>query len=70
MPIFEYTCSKCSGKFELLMSTSERDSAVCPKCGTKSLKREISSFAVAGVERGKGAGGDSCTSCSTTSCST
>jgi len=66
MPIFEYTCSKCGGRFELLVSASERDSVPCPNCKTRTLSREISAFAVSGT----GKGGDSCGSCSTSSCFT
>lgn len=70
MPIFEYTCSRCKGNFELLVGTSKRDSVECPKCGTRTLARQISAFAVAGGEHGKGTGGEACGVCSSKSCST
>jgi len=66
MPIFEYTCEKCKGSFELLVRASERDAATCPKCKTRTLSRRISTFAVAGGEHGKGKGGDACGTCSST----
>jgi putative FmdB family regulatory protein len=66
LPIFDYICSKCKGKFELLVSASDKDSVKCPKCGTRTLSRQLSTFAVVGCD----SGGGSCKSCSTTSCST
>lgn len=54
----------------MLVSAAKRDSVKCPKCGTKTLSRGISTFAVMGAERGPKSGGDSCTSCSSSSCYT
>jgi putative FmdB family regulatory protein len=71
LPIFDYICSKCKGKYELLVTASGKDSVKCPKCGTKTLSRQLSTFAVVGGGRGVEAGGGSCKSCSSTaSCST
>ena len=44
MPLFEYRCAACDSQFELLI----RGSAVpaCPSCGTTSLERTLSRFAV------------------------
>ena len=44
MPLFEYRCSGCQSQFELLI----RGSAVptCPTCGSTSLDRILSMFAV------------------------
>jgi putative FmdB family regulatory protein len=44
MPIFEFRCGACRGECELLI----RGAAVptCPSCGSTSLERRISSFAV------------------------
>lgn len=70
LPIFDYICSRCKGKYELLVSASNKDAVECPKCGTRTLSRQLSTFAVLGAERGKSADGGSCKSCSTTSCST
>ncbi len=63
MPIYEYTCKKCSKNFELLV----RESTVleCPTCGSRELKKEFSAFAVSSQEGGmsmaEGPGG--CASC-------
>lgn len=35
MPLYEYRCTVCGHRFELLRSIAERDSAVCVKCGGK-----------------------------------
>jgi putative FmdB family regulatory protein len=67
MPIYEYQCSKCESKFEVLRSMSKMDDdAGCPKCeGVR-----FSAFS-------KGMGGlttslntDGCSSCSSSSCDT
>jgi len=53
MPIYEYRCESCSGKFEVLTRFAERDRAqVCPTCESTRTRVLVSSFAYAG-----GAGG-------------
>jgi putative FmdB family regulatory protein len=44
MPLFEYRCNDCTQQCELLI----RGSAVpvCPSCGSQSLERLLSQFAV------------------------
>jgi len=77
MPIYEYVCPECHIRFEQLrpLSRAEED-AECPKCKTRS-GRAISKF----VSRANsdlsmfdhmpsGGGGNSCSSCSSTNCST
>ena len=46
MPIFEYVCKKCRTSFELFIQGSQK--AECPFCGSKSLEKKFSSFAVKG----------------------
>jgi len=47
MPIYEYECIKCEGKFELRRSVADSDSEVeCPKCGAENPRRVFSVFAV------------------------
>jgi putative FmdB family regulatory protein len=49
MPIYEYRCESCAGKFEVLTRFAERDSAqVCPACESTRTRVLVSSFAVAG----------------------
>jgi putative FmdB family regulatory protein len=51
MPLFEYRCTGCDKRFELLI----RGGAIptCPSCGSVALERELSMFAVssAGTRR-------------------
>jgi putative FmdB family regulatory protein len=76
MPIYEYRCESCSGKFELLTRFAERDTAqACPACESTRTRVLVSSFAVAGGESlesmdfgasestGGGCCGGSCGSC-------
>ena len=47
MPLFEYRCDDCQGLNTLLVfSWSENDSRPCGNCGSTSLTRLISKFAV------------------------
>lgn len=74
MPIYEYECSSCNSKFELLRSMSRVDEdADCPECNHQA-KRVLSKFACfstdeSGVTSAVGGGG-SCASCSSGSCAT
>ena len=72
MPIYEYTCEKCDKKFEILIIG--KDKPTCPKCGSRKVKRLMSSCGF--VSKGSGgetvsasAGASSCTGCSSTNCS-
>jgi putative FmdB family regulatory protein len=50
MPIYEYRCESCSGKFEVLTRFAERDAAqVCPTCESTRTRVLVSSFAFAGA---------------------
>lgn len=75
MPIYEYCCSSCKNKFEILRSMSESDKdASCPKC-SGSAKRALSRFASftkdsAGQSMPVSGTGSSCSGCSSSSCST
>jgi putative FmdB family regulatory protein len=44
MPIFEYKCQECGAKFEKLVLKPAADVVECPKCGTKRIEQQISSF--------------------------
>ena len=71
MPLYEYVCSKCDLKFELLRSINQRDKkASCPHCHN-SAERILSPFAsFSKSESGVNTpiAGSSCSSCSTASC--
>lgn len=46
MPIYEYRCSECSGRFQkLVMGFSDPPGLVCPRCGSAQIGRLISRFA-------------------------
>jgi putative FmdB family regulatory protein len=50
MPIYEYRCESCSGKFDVLTRFAERDQAqVCPSCESIKTRVLVSSFAFAGT---------------------
>jgi putative FmdB family regulatory protein len=50
MPIYEYTCNNCKKNFSLLqrVGSSEKDT-VCPECGSRDVKKKISSFSCQGT---------------------
>ena len=49
MPIYEYRCESCAGKFEVLTRFAERDKAqVCPACESTKTRVLVSSFASLG----------------------
>ncbi|MFW0858591.1 MAG: FmdB family zinc ribbon protein [Dehalococcoidia bacterium] len=74
MPIYEYCCPNCGGKFDLLRPFSQVDeAALCPECNHEA-RRLISSF----VSFARDAGGvstpiggvSSCGTCSSSTCAT
>jgi len=49
MPIYEYRCEACEGRFELLTSFAERDRPrACPSCESLHTRVLVSSFAAVG----------------------
>jgi putative FmdB family regulatory protein len=40
MPLYAYTCTKCSAEFETLVNAA--NPAVCPSCGGTELERHMS----------------------------
>ena len=45
MPLYEYYCSDCKSKFELLVSHQHADDVVCMKCHGEKVRRLLSVFA-------------------------
>ncbi len=46
MPIFEFVCSQCGRPFEeLVRSASATTEVICPSCGSKQVKKKVSTFA-------------------------
>ena len=54
MPIFEYICQQCQHSFETIVLGTKK--AACPKCESKRLSQQLSSFAVGGGERAQESG--------------
>lgn len=48
MPLYEYRCPDCQGRFEIIqhLGTSAAET-VCPTCGAQHVERQLSTFAVA-----------------------
>ncbi len=73
MPIYEYVCSDCGLKFELLRRLSQaNEKAPCPSCHN-SAERIFSSFACfskdeSGLTNPIAGTGSSCASCGAPSC--
>ncbi len=44
MPLFEYECTECGNKFEILVRGGEQPR--CPKCGGDRVEKCLSVFAV------------------------
>lgn len=46
MPIFEFICQECGTPFEELLRSADVIAEVrCPECGSKQVKKQISTFA-------------------------
>lgn len=76
MPLYEYSCSNCQTKFELLRPVSRLDDpADCPQCHQKGAKHVLSVFAcfsksADGNTQAVAGSAPSCSGCSSTGCST
>ena len=46
MPLYEYRCSDCKAKFELLVMHQHADDIVCTKCHSDKVRRLLSTFAL------------------------
>ncbi len=45
MPVFEYQCKDCSGKYEVFhKSVSSEEEVVCPSCSSTESKKLFSTF--------------------------
>jgi putative FmdB family regulatory protein len=51
MPVYEYRCSHCGERFEIVCGLSEREEkAVCPACGSREAAQVFGGFSV-GISR-------------------
>lgn len=64
MPIYDYKCPQCGHKFELLISMSRRDEAVCEKCGAKVERVYNGKCNFGSNQLGKDGCSGNCASCS------
>ena len=44
MPIFEYKCSECDSKFEILTKSNDDHKASCPDCNSSKVNKLFSAF--------------------------
>jgi len=44
MPVYEYWCTNCNTRQEILLQRFSADNPPCPKCGGNSLQRRFSTF--------------------------
>ena len=42
MPIYEYRCAACGEEHDVLQKVSEPPLTVCPHCGKRALKKQLS----------------------------
>ena len=48
MPVYEFICEECDRKFSLILAFAEYEKKKidCPKCKSKKVKRQLSTFQV------------------------
>jgi len=66
MPIYEYHCNPCDRKCELLISISKANSAECPVCGSKDMRKLMSLFS--SRVAGSTSHGSDCAGCASGQC--
>lgn len=54
MPIYEYSCSNCNGRFQkLVLGFSDPAGLACPRCGNANVRRAVSRVAVVKSEEAR-----------------
>ena len=51
MPLYEYVCASCSGKFERYVR-AWGEAVVCPTCQGTEVEKQLSTFAFSGTDAG------------------
>src|SRR3712207_5835184 len=47
MPIYEYVCDQCAGRFQRLVhGFSNPDDLSCPRCGASDVRKAVSRFGI------------------------
>lgn len=58
MPMYEYECTKCKDRFEVLQKIGEGNEGLrCPKCDAEKPERVLSAFCSGSSRPASGAGG-------------
>ncbi len=71
MPLYDYKCADCSHRFELLVGqTMEGPKMLCPSCGSRNIKRILSTFSVSSGQGSPSSGNDFGGSCTGGTCPT
>ena len=71
MPIYEYVCLDCGGRFETLRMMKEADTPIaCRQCDSLHTTRMLSLFNAASGGRVVAGGSSGCAGCSSSSCAT
>ncbi|MFZ3090171.1 MAG: zinc ribbon domain-containing protein [Nitrospirota bacterium] len=70
MPIYEYTCNKCSNDFEKLVFSTTA-AVCCPNCSSDNVVKKISLFGMGGGSKSDSSSdsSSSCSSCTSNNCS-
>ena len=64
MPVYDYKCTQCGNRFDLLRSVSGRDDVKCPACGGEVVRVYEGRWARLGKSASGGcACGGNCQSC-------
>ena len=57
MPLYEYKCSRCDHRFEVLQRLGDEGANLeCPECGHREVKKQFSTFASGGESTRSSAG--------------
>jgi len=57
MPLYEYQCASCGSAFEQLRRMQDADQDLeCPRCASREVKRQLSTFAAHTAGPSSGAG--------------
>jgi putative FmdB family regulatory protein len=60
MPLYEYVCNACGGKFEAYVR-AWNEAVSCPGCGAADVDKQLSTFAFTGTDGGfRGSVGGGC----------
>ncbi len=60
MPIYEYRCKECAGKFEKFVRSAADHQVTCPQCSSEAVEKIPSAFAVGRAQPSAAAGASCC----------